>query len=246
LPYYRQWNVLAEQRYLTDFSQPENTVALTNLPAECDRLFPTGKYVVVPVCGEDRGYRGFMPAGAPIGDKGGFPTLFLHARQSTSGHERLVHVTLNMLSDSVALAKGLPFMPADEAVRCEDWHIHSVYFTKLVFQDEIYQPATRQPGSTLRPAPSGTLGAWPKLVSFIVPRVAETKIRSMAPGGALDLIRGDDQKLRIMVGRPDPKDPSRFEIPYECDDRPGIVEGRLENDDSITWNIVSGPLHPWP
>jgi hypothetical protein len=252
LPYYRQWNVLDEQRYLTDFNPPEGTVALTNVPAECSRLFPTGKYVIVSVkdapFSSDRGFCGFMPAGVPIAANGGSPTLFLHSCRSPAGNERVVHVTLDIWGSILAWEKAIPFMRADEAAVPVNRDYPYAYFTRLVFQDEIYQPATRQVGSTFRLAGSGSARVWPDLTSFLVPHVADprNRPRRQTPGADFNEIWSDDPVVRIWVGRPDPKDPARFEIPYECDGHSGVVEGQLRDDDSIGWNIVSGPLHRWP
>jgi hypothetical protein len=44
----------------------------------------------------------------------------------------------------------------------------------------------------------------------------------------------------------DRADESRFTLDYDVDGVCGVIEGRLNADDSVTFTIPSGPLKPWP
>ena len=50
-----------------------------------------------------------------------------------------------------------------------------------------------------------------------------------------DLAQGlnSGDRVRIFGGQPDPTDPSRFTIPYEINDVPGVIEGQLNANDYI-------------
>ena len=40
--------------------------------------------------------------------------------------------------------------------------------------------------------------------------------------------------LRVFAGQPDSNDRSHFTINYDLDGKPGIIDGRLNNDDTLT------------
>jgi hypothetical protein len=47
--------------------------------------------------------------------------------------------------------------------------------------------------------------------------------------------------LKFYAAQLDPKDPSRFTIQYEIDGQSGTVEGKLEDDGSVTLKVRDGP-----
>jgi hypothetical protein len=56
-------------------------------------------------------------------------------------------------------------------------------------------------------------------------------------------------RLRVFAGQPDATDPSRFTIAYDVDGTPGILRGRLKDDDTIelrpsTGKLVGDRWHP--
>jgi hypothetical protein len=50
----------------------------------------------------------------------------------------------------------------------------------------------------------------------------------------------------MYAGQHDPDDPAHFTIKYEIDNVPGIIDGRLEADDTVTLKILSGPAATRP
>lgn len=156
---YWQANLLGDQRHLMDFSPPEGQVGFVR-PASKPDL--DGDFPIYQSRDFAMG-RGYVPDGlwtpgsAPATRLGGgnvaslaLPTLFLHSRQSQSGHTRLVHIALKDFNVSGAI--GGP-----------SWVSRTT--TTLTLQDEVYEPATWRLGSTLRQIPSGGL---PGLTAFFI------------------------------------------------------------------------------
>lgn len=52
----------------------------------------------------------------------------------------------------------------------------------------------------------------------------------------------DDSGTRIYAPQPDSADASRFTLAYETAEGRGEIEGKLQEDDTVTMRIVSGPL----
>lgn len=50
-----------------------------------------------------------------------------------------------------------------------------------------------------------------------------------------------DHHVRFYAGQPDPNNRSHFTIPYEIDDRPGIIDGELNSQSQIILKVRSGP-----
>jgi len=48
-------------------------------------------------------------------------------------------------------------------------------------------------------------------------------------------------RSQVFAGQADPGDQSRFTVRYAIDGAPGNVEGRLNNDDSISLKVLDGP-----
>jgi hypothetical protein len=46
----------------------------------------------------------------------------------------------------------------------------------------------------------------------------------------------------FLNGQVDPKDDAKFTIAFRIDSVPGVIEGRLLPDGSVTFKVVSGPL----
>jgi hypothetical protein len=46
---------------------------------------------------------------------------------------------------------------------------------------------------------------------------------------------------QLFAGRRDPADPSRFTIEYRSESSRGVIKGRLRDDDSIVFSLLSGP-----
>jgi hypothetical protein len=55
-----------------------------------------------------------------------------------------------------------------------------------------------------------------------------------------------DGSMRFFAGQPDPEDSSRFVIPYQIGDQPGIIDGVLNNDLAVSLTHRTGPLAPPP
>ena len=49
------------------------------------------------------------------------------------------------------------------------------------------------------------------------------------------------QRTRIFAGQIDAADPTHFTIPYQIGDRPGIMDARLQDDDTLVITVRSGP-----
>ena len=47
-------------------------------------------------------------------------------------------------------------------------------------------------------------------------------------------------RLRIFARRPDPSDPSRFTVAYDIEGTPGVLKGRLKDDDTIELRPSTG------
>jgi hypothetical protein len=54
-----------------------------------------------------------------------------------------------------------------------------------------------------------------------------------------------ENRLRIFAGQIDPSDSSHFTVPYELNGKPGVIEGRLRDDESVTMSVGSGPAETW-
>lgn len=52
--------------------------------------------------------------------------------------------------------------------------------------------------------------------------------------------------MRIYAGQPDPDNAAHFTIKYEIDNVPGMIDGRLEADDTVTLRILDGPAATRP
>jgi hypothetical protein len=46
----------------------------------------------------------------------------------------------------------------------------------------------------------------------------------------------------FLNGQVDPNDPAKFTIPFRMDSVPGVIEGHLQPDGTVTFKVVSGPL----
>jgi hypothetical protein len=62
------------------------------------------------------------------------------------------------------------------------------------------------------------------------------------PGAPARIELGPWPKLRLFGGQPDPADPSRFTIPYEVGGKPGIIHGRLKDDDTVELRPSTGKV----
>ncbi|HET6252082.1 MAG TPA: hypothetical protein VFE47_30635 [Tepidisphaeraceae bacterium] len=51
----------------------------------------------------------------------------------------------------------------------------------------------------------------------------------------------DSEEMRVFAGEPDPHDPSHFSIQYEIGKSRGVLDGRLQSDDSVVISIRNGP-----
>ena len=100
---------------------------------------------------------------------------------------------------------------------------------------DLYKPAAWQPGSSRK---CMNPGAADRLL-FVAPH------HRALPGDPFVQIDGD-VRLHVLAGRPDPDNPTRFVIPYECDGQPGRIEGQLTDSDTIYWERITGPLKPLP
>jgi hypothetical protein len=60
---------------------------------------------------------------------------------------------------------------------------------------------------------------------------ANTELNILLPG----------KKSRLFFGQPDPSDASHFTIKYEMDDKPGMIDGWLQSDDTVKLQIRDGP-----
>jgi hypothetical protein len=62
-------------------------------------------------------------------------------------------------------------------------------------------------------------------------------------GGAPGQVKMEQRnRLRVFAGQPDPADPSRFTIAYDVDGTPGVLTGRLKDDDTIELRPSTGKL----
>ena len=58
----------------------------------------------------------------------------------------------------------------------------------------------------------------------------------------LVLLPDDPKKgVRLYAVQPDPADESRFFFDYEVNGQRGTIEGRLQADDTVQWQVLSGP-----
>ncbi len=46
--------------------------------------------------------------------------------------------------------------------------------------------------------------------------------------------------VRVFAGQPDPADPAHFTISYTVVGQPGVIDGRLGDDDTITLKVREG------
>jgi len=271
-PVWSQFELCRLQARMMRFTPPAaDTVALTTYPVECDRLFAAGgthALVDVQYIGSGGPYSekiaGFVPTiadplygpdvwgiierprgatlshhemqGAPLGPS---PTLFLHARRAPGrAPRRLVHVTAMLYRDNMPLADTR----ADVSGYWEGFEQQQraigeteVPWIRLSLVSRVLQPAFWRPGSRwtrVEPATTGHSGEIPMPAHVYA-----------AADGRLSL---EPVPLRIRAGVADPADDARFTLDYDVAGAAGVIEGRLNANDSVTWTILSGPLRPWP
>lgn len=73
--------------------------------------------------------------------------------------------------------------------------------------------------------------------------VSEVNTTSWLPG-AVRLISRQTQgrsHSKVFAGQSDPVDRSRFTIAYTIEGAPGIVQGQLNDDDSVSLKVLDGP-----
>lgn len=256
---------------MMSFTPAADAVAFSTDPAECDRLLAAGSYALVQVryVGSGTAYgskaAGFIPT---IADPlflpevwgmwepargmtlkyGGFqalplgppPTLFLHARRAPGARERLVHVAALLHYDHMTLPKAREHVRGDWA-RYEKQQRSDgsadLTFIRLSLTPRVFRPASWFPGSRwTRLKPAATLPANNGVIALPC-RVYPSMF---------DGLKLESTPVRIRTGVPDSTDETRFTLKYDVDGAAGVIEGRLNADDTVTWTIPGGPLKPWP
>jgi hypothetical protein len=258
----KQAAVLRQQERMMSFSAPTGTIALTNDFDECKRLLSNADYVRAqigynatgspydavaacfsppisdPLLGTASGriYRGYGQGGWSHVKIGPDPTVFLHGRRSAAGKERLVHVTALFYSDALPATEGRQFVTAgwneyrelqrDQGIDDPEY----VGLWKLQFIARVVTPATWRPNSMWRvPFILRSTDYW--LPSRLAPpddHYASSHLETLP--------------TRVFVAAPDDKDESRFIIDYQLDGSPGQLRGSLNGDDTVTFEVLSGPL----
>ena len=273
-PIWNQFEVRRQQSKMLNFTPPApETIAFSSDSAECDRLLVargTHGAVDVHYVGTGTPYpmkiAGFTPiladplftpgewgmaepsrsAKYPYGPVallplGPSPTLFMHWRRAVSGGERrLVHVSAVLYHDDMPLADARSYVGGEWA-RYEKQHRDGgntdVYFIRLSLTPRVFSTASWRPGSR-----------WTRLKSATSAPAnnGEIPMPCRVHASMVDGLKLEPLVLRIHVGIADPADESRFTLDYDVDGVAGVIEGKLNADDSITWTILSGPLKQWP
>lgn len=256
-------DMLSAQRRLMSFDPPPGTLAFTNIAAECPPLIALRTHVQMererasmPTGRPQVGYRPAEAAQIEAGTRrtsaSSMGTVFLHRLKTPSGEDRLVHV-LVQLDWGFFRDRPARFISGDFATYHQQTEgrgggdADHEYFELIQLVPRIYRPATWRLHSTRSrvlqdPYVNGNAGfRWPRLGALLIP---DRVIPDPSDGpGRLQL---DRAPLRVFADRPDPSDPSRILISYECGGKPGNIAGRLTDEDVFEWTVVDGPLLPWP
>ena len=221
----------ALQQKLLEFAAPDGHVAYTEDPAEAERLLLSGQgYSTV---------RGQQPSGSlasrfphlPVLWDGGAElrqalsemdwktterggTVFLHERRTPSGRSRLVWVRVSA-TRTIAYEAGnqravvrpqrslVTYVAAPAGHSGEGGYLWSHTLG-------IEQPESRYTRFLTGSVPSKRAGP-------------DAPVPPSPPAGV----------LRVLAGRPDPKDATHFTIDYVLDGQPGVIDGWLQNDDRV-------------
>jgi hypothetical protein len=218
-PYLDQARVMADQRQVMEFQPPADTVALTNDSGDHEALLSGGNHIRVRAGSGTISWR-YARDTPFLGYYPGVPPASPVAQNGAKFPTVFLHARRSPAGHTrlvhITSIVNIVGQPTDRSFAVE-----------LELHADLYSPATWRPGSTaVRVFTDGTAGT--------------TRASSIRPV----LTIGEDTKLRVRVGHPDPGNPARFIIPYECDGEAGEIAGLLTDLDTIYWERVTGPLHP--
>lgn len=219
-----QKQFLARYRQCAAFAQPPATVVYDEDPHRAAKLYAGGGYRRLDSHGGGYSYIVPRPWQIPVltappavavqmsNLRAAPGTIFLHGLRTPSGKERLVEVHF----DGMQQMRG--------------------------YGNETQRNFTITPERTIE---AGVF----ELNRIVVSELSHTQLRFNHDGheGPIQIIwtKGDTWEqgkvefmpknmLRIFAGQPDVADPSHFTISYDIDGKPGVIDGRLNNDDTLT------------
>jgi hypothetical protein len=161
--------------------------------------------------------------------------VFLHGLRSPAGNERLVLVSvsggLSMAESSSGLFGGSNPPPTNESWTRPLEKSHRIAATRVV------------PRRGEDPAKPLWARATQIIISSDITPTTASWVFIPGAGGAPGQIKLEQRnRLRVFAGQPDPADPSRFTIAYDVDGTPGVLTGRLKDDDTIELRPSTGKL----
>ena len=219
-----QKQFLSRYQQCADFAQPPTTVIYDEEPARAARLYSAGGYRQADRGGGSYTYIPPRPWQVPVAAappavaaqmanlRGQSGTIFLHAMRTSSGKERLVEVYI----DATQRMRGYG----------DDHQRKYTVATDRTIEAGVYE-----------------------LDRIVVMGLSRTQLRfaRRAMEGPVEIVWNKEDSwehgsvqfmpqevLRVFAGQPDPVDRSHFTFVYDIDGKPGTIDGRLNDDDTLT------------
>jgi hypothetical protein len=249
----------AFERKVMDFTEPPTKVVWEEDANAAAQLVAGAGYRWVPVEPLDKGARNTSyfanpdplfapwPRGAralppPLlqqGPSGAFrincgdeeAVVITHGRRAAAGAERLVVVVASGRQELGGINGGIDKGPPDQswsrAVKKYQWLTASLYAPgdgetagKMI--------NNRSTVLLIHPESDPLATTW----TYTPGKVGEA--------GKIDVPPRD--RLRLFAGQPDPADAAHFTIAYDIDGQPGVVDGRLKDDDTVELKPTTGKI----
>jgi hypothetical protein len=243
---------LALEQQATNFSEPATKVVWEEDPDEAAKLMAGAGYRWIH---EDSGRSSFfgslaLPKGAlslppPIYqaarmaewglDADTMAVAFLHGVRSPAGNERIVLVYV-----AGSLSIGNPpsglFGDAGGSPTSTGW-------TRPLQKNQYFVAVPGLPGRGENPPKPLTERS--TMLNIHADTSSSQAAWVFTPGasGAPGQVKLEQRnRLRVFAGQGDPADPSRFTIAYDVDGTPGVLQGRLKDDDTIELRPSTGKV----
>jgi hypothetical protein len=208
----------AGYQWMRDDSGRSSALAALTLPKGATSLPP-------PVYGQAVRLQdwGYTPGASSV--------AFLHGLRSPGGNERMVLV---IIGGDLSLGNPGLFGETPPADRSKAW-------TRPLQKSRYVAAVPGIPGRGENPAKplTGRLTMLTIQSDGTGPEAAW--VYTPAAGDAAGQVRLEQRsRLRVFAGQGDPADPSRFTIAYDADGTPGVLHGRLKDDDTIELRPSTG------
>lgn len=247
----------AFERRLMEFAEPPAKIVWDEDPGAAAALVAGAGYRWVPVVPLDKGNRNsaYMGVSAPDPLFAAWPRAaralppaalddppagsvrftpgdedaiaLLHGRRAPSGAERLVVVVVSGRQELNVKNGQIDQGPPDEG-----WSRPVKKYQSLTAS--LFAPGEGEtPGRELT-GRSTSLLIHPEADPLV------TQWTYTPRPGIFDVPRRD--RLRVFAGQPDPADAAHFTIAYDVDGQPGVIHGRLKDDDTVELRPTTGTV----